>query len=137
VLVYNGDVDMACNFLGDEWFVEALNLPVRLLHLLYEPHHDKPNIMGLRPAWIQTSLRIYSVTNRGTDSEQYGSWSDCADAQAGLNPCWSQTHYVGFVMTRLISSFSLWFLWLHIHGIIKSYVLFIHFKVRQFFANFL
>jgi hypothetical protein len=23
------------------------------------------------------------------------------DAQAGLDPCWSQTHYVGFVMTRL------------------------------------
>jgi hypothetical protein len=25
-----------------------------------------------------------------------------ADAQAGLDPCWSQTHYVGFVMMRLI-----------------------------------
>jgi hypothetical protein len=25
-----------------------------------------------------------------------------ADAQAGLDPCWSQTHYVGFVVTRLI-----------------------------------
>jgi hypothetical protein len=23
-------------------------------------------------------------------------------AQAGLDPCWSQTHYVGFVLTRLI-----------------------------------
>jgi hypothetical protein len=40
--------------------------------------------MGLRPAWIQTSLRIRS------------------DAKAGLHHCWSGTHYVGFVMTRLI-----------------------------------
>jgi hypothetical protein len=23
------------------------------------------------------------------------------DAQAGLDPCWSQKHYVGFVVTRL------------------------------------
>jgi hypothetical protein len=31
------------------------------LTLIFEPCHDKTNIMGLRPAWIQTSLRICAV----------------------------------------------------------------------------
>jgi hypothetical protein len=57
--------------------------------------------VGLRPAWIQTSL-TNSITSRETDSEQHGSWSDCTDAQASLDPCWLQTNYVRFVMTRLI-----------------------------------
>jgi hypothetical protein len=31
---------------------------VRIAQKLIEPRHDKTNIVRLRPAWIQTSLRI-------------------------------------------------------------------------------
>ena len=31
IMLYAGDVDMACNFLGGEMFADALNLPVRSL----------------------------------------------------------------------------------------------------------
>jgi hypothetical protein len=82
----------------------------------YEPRHDKTNIMGLRQAWIQTSLRIRTVWSGSmlfaiSVSTCYRVCKRTAwilirlrEAQAGLDPCWSQTHYVGFVIGRLIYS---------------------------------
>ena len=32
IMLYAGDVDMACNFLGGEMFADALNLPVSSPH---------------------------------------------------------------------------------------------------------
>jgi hypothetical protein len=39
---------------------EAVETPYHVVSI-NEPRHDKTNIMGLRPAWIQTSLRIRAV----------------------------------------------------------------------------
>jgi hypothetical protein len=50
------------------------------------------------------SQQNQNITSRETNSEQHESWSDFADAQAGLDPCRLQMHYVGFVVARLICS---------------------------------
>jgi hypothetical protein len=67
-------------------------------YTIIEPYHDKTNIMGPR-----SLIRIHtaSLLVIGVVSKQHGSWSDCAYTQAGLDPCRSQTNYVGFVMERL------------------------------------
>jgi hypothetical protein len=59
-----------------------IKIAKKLPSLLIEPCHDKTNIIGLRPAWIQTSLRAQSdqdpfcslsnpITCKETDSEQH------------------------------------------------------------------
>jgi hypothetical protein len=72
--------------------------------------------MRLRPAWIQTSLRsllrihavrlqtLLQVEKLIANSMDPDDRSDCADVQVCLDPCWSQKHYVVFVVTRLIYS---------------------------------
>lgn len=43
MLVYNGDVDLMCNFFGDEWFVDDLN---RRLIVDYQPWHTNGQVSG-------------------------------------------------------------------------------------------
>ena len=53
---------------------------------IIEPRHAKTNKMSVRPAKTQISLGI----------------RPSADAQADLSLRWALTHFVGFVMSRLI-----------------------------------
>ena len=82
---------------------------------IFEPRHDKTNKMsvglaktqislGICPVWSESSLCAQWVNKDPSflhaDSED---WSDWADAKAYPKLRWAQTHFVGFVMSRLIS----------------------------------
>ena len=81
---------------------------------IYEPRHDKTNKMSVRPAKTQISQGIRPVwsvfavrmkkawVHNYPLSPQRRLWSDWADAQADLSLRWMHTHFVGFVMMRLI-----------------------------------
>ena len=83
----------------------------------YEPRHDKTNTVSVRPAKTQISLGICPVwsvfaVRKKKDSvlsypliAQRRLWSDWADAKADLSLRWAHTHFVGFVMRRLICNF--------------------------------
>jgi hypothetical protein len=93
-----------------------------VINKIWAASRQNQHTLRLRPAWIQTSLCIRAVwpgsmlfvykskTSSETDSEQHGSWLDCADAQAGLDPCCSQTHsFSDFVFCMEVKML----LWLH------------------------
>ena len=91
----------------------------------YEPPRDKTNNVAVRPAKTQISMGIHPVWSESSlctqwvakdssflhaDSED---WSDWADAQPDLSLRWAHTHFVGFVMRRLISKWHNSLTWKH------------------------
>ena len=96
--------------------------------LAFEPRHDKTNNVAVRPAKTQTILGIrpvwsvFAVRMKKTWvlsyplSAQRRLWSDWTNAQADLSLRWAHTHFVAFVMSRLIPT--TWYKWW------KSYIIF-------------
>lgn len=58
-MIYNGDVDMACNFLGDEWFVDSLGYP---LTAEWRKWHYNGQIGG----WVKHFDNLIYLTVRGS-----------------------------------------------------------------------
>ena len=63
--------------------------------------------LGIRLVWSESSLstwrKLGSLATHWAHSED---WSDWANAQADLSHRWADSHFVGFVMSRLISVIS-------------------------------
>jgi hypothetical protein len=62
-----------------------------------QPAHPR-GLIRIYAVRLQSLLQVEKLIANSMDPDQT---ADCAVAQAGLDSCWSQTHYVGFVMTRL------------------------------------
>jgi hypothetical protein len=59
-----------------------------------QPVHPR-RLIRIQAVRLPTLLQVEKLIANRMDPDQ------TADAQAGLDPCWSQTHYVGFVVTRI------------------------------------
>ena len=101
------------------------------------PPHVKTNKMAVRPAKTQISLGIRPVWSESllsawrklgslaTHWAQRRLWSDWADAQADLSLRWAQSHFVGFVMSRLILCWSYFWISIWSTGCPKKHVTFL------------
>ena len=80
--------------------------------IMDEPPHDKTNKLTCAPSEVSDQpghppslIRVFTVRVKGAWvlsfplNAQRRLWSDWADAQAGLR--WANSHFVGFVMSRL------------------------------------
>ena len=92
--------------------IKIYQLSYHLVLFIYEPQHDltkwhvrpaKTQIsLGIRPVWSESSLsawrKLGSLATHWAHSED----SDWVDAQADLSLRWAHSHFVCFVMRRLI-----------------------------------
>ena len=76
--------------------------------------------LGIRPVWSESSLsawrKLRSLATHWAHSEDWSVW---ADAQADLSLRWAHSHFVGFVMRRLIlwaRILKLWILQVYVQG---------------------
>ncbi|CAI5778655.1 lysosomal protective [Podarcis lilfordi] len=65
ILIYNGDVDMACNFLGDEWFVDSLRQKVQVARRpwIYTDENGQDQIGGFVKEY--TNISFLTVKGAG------------------------------------------------------------------------
>ena len=83
-------------------------------NLPFGPQHDKTNKMSVRPAKTDqpehppSLIRVFAVRMKKPWvliyplSAQRRLWSDWADAKADLSLRWAHSHFVGFVISRLM-----------------------------------
>jgi hypothetical protein len=60
-----------------------------------DQHAHQRSLIMIHAVRLETLLQVEKLIANSMDP-------DCEDVQAGLDPCWSQTQYVNFVVTRLI-----------------------------------
>ena len=89
---------------------------IMTLSAIFEPPHDKTNKVACAPSedsdqtgHAPSVIRDFAVRLKKAGilsyplSAQRRLWSDWADSQADLSLRWAHSHFVGFVMRRLIS----------------------------------
>ena len=106
----------------------------RTCHLMTKPTkwHMRPAktliSLGIRPVWSESSLIAWKkawVLSYPL-SAQRRLWTDWADAQADLSLRWVHSHFVGFVMRRLLYYYSKTEFWYSREGHCECLVYCIH-----------
>jgi hypothetical protein len=83
------------------------NFRYQFVYYIYEPRHDKTNVMRLRPAWIQTSLlqTLLQVEKLV---------ANCMDPDQTARMCWLVWIHAGLLVLSRHGSYHMWKITLHI-----------------------